>query len=85
MQAVQSAIGDFRVNTGNLSFSLGAIRRTELFLAQLALRLSQLECVWFSPDLPDTLKRVDNMNLRRGIYEKKTIHEGIQTGSGTTG
>ena len=34
--------------------------------------------IWFSPDSPDTLKRVDNMNLLRGKYEQKKIHTRIQ-------
>ena len=41
MQVVLSAIGDFSVNFRHLQASLGAVLRSELFLAQSALRLGQ--------------------------------------------
>jgi hypothetical protein len=36
---------------------------------------------WFSPDFPDTSKRVDNMNLQRGDYEDKKFQSYINSKS----
>lgn len=60
---------EFKNNTPAFILKLLTIKLYKFYLILL---------LWFSPDLPDTSKRVDNMNLLRGNYEQKKIHTGIQ-------